>query len=139
MLHIKLNFYHTLILCISFNWTRYMYLCSVPRTRYMYLCSVPRIRGKNTAIFDSPPFGRVTVNGLGKCLSVCVWPRCTSRTGHSWTSILGMYTLLWSGKSEHSFFSTIPEAIEKGQIGAASVFQALPASNKARVLYHWLS
>ena len=47
---------------------------------------------------------------------LCVWFRSTAKTGHSWTSTLGMYTLLQSGKNEHSLiFIHYTRSYQKGQ------------------------
>ena len=94
------------------------------------------------------PLGRVTVNGLEKCLSVCLSVCPTLLYRKNWT-LLYFHTwhvsLLRSDKNEHSLsiFSTILEAIKKGKkrarklLGVASF--SLPDSNEARVLHHWLS
>ena len=34
-------------------------------------------------------------------------PAVLKKTGHSWTSILGVYTLLQSGKNEHSLIYSL--------------------------------
>ena len=74
------------------------------------------------------PLGRVTVNGLEKCLSVCPTPlyrkNWTLLDFHTWH----VYTPpKWQERALTNIFSTILEAIKKGPLGVASF--SLPDSS----------